>query len=533
MDEYTYRTGTGPEDLRWLLGALGARGLAGMFRRGEQAVHCSRVDEDGYLAPADGDDNGPATVSAATTDVLVARLALNYKITRTRRIGDVEFEEEALFPAQVAKYALAVLDQAPNLRPLRGVTHTPMVRRDGSILDRPGYDRATGFLYLPTVDVPPVPDQPTAEQLAAATALLRGLVADFAWAGEHDEANYFGLLLLPLLRELCPPPYKLGAIGARQPGSGKTLLAEILRIVHGGVFRSEMPADEPELGKSITSILTQTTAPVVTFDNVTGILRSSKMAGLLTSAEYSDRVLGSTNETSMVNDRIWTLTGNNLALGGDLVRRSVWVTIDPRVPNPELRTGFRIPNLPAHVAEHRGEILAALLTWVRAWSVAGGEFSLVGSDSYARATGVIRAILRVAGIPGTFDHTDSRQQQLGSDDDEWRDFLVAVRAEFGDRAWTVRDLVQALDEKFDVTSYRAAPTEAATRLLDALPGPLLEKVGRTGAATIGRSLGMWLTNRQGRWAGDVNVRSAGKDAHSKTQSWRIETFGDDSKAGPW
>ena len=382
--------------------------------------------------------------------------------------------EEHLFPAQVAKLALAVLDQAPNLRPLRGVTHTPMVRDDGSILGTPGYDDAAGFLYLPTVAVPEVPENPTPAQLTAATKLLRGLVDEFVWVGEHDEANYFGLLLLPLLRELCPPPYKLGAIGARQPGSGKSLLNEILRIVHGGVFRSEMPTDDTELGKVLTSILTQTTAPVVQFDNVSGILRSSKLAGLLTSREYSDRVLGSTNETSMVNDRVWTLTGNNLALGGDLIRRSTWVTIDPRVPNPESRTGFRIPNLPAHVAANRGKILAALLTWVRAWAVAGMKFELAGSDSYARSTGVVRGILQVAGVPGTFDHVDSRQQKLGNDDDEWRDFLLAIRGDFGDRAWSTKEMLGRVHDGRD------HPHGFLRHLRALAPDPARRRAGRAG-----------------------------------------------------
>ena len=533
-----YIVGTGPDDLRWLLAELGAHGLSGMFRRAQMAVHCSRIDEDGYLPPTDDrDDNGPATISPVTPDVLVARLALAYKILKSVGRGDNKVLMEALFPGQVAKLALAVLDQAPNLRALRGVTHTPMVRADGSIIGKPGYDDAAGFLYLPTVAVPAVPERPTAEQLAAATKLLRGLVDEFAWVGDHDEANFFGLMLLPLLRELCPPPYKLGAIGARQPGSGKSLLAEILRIVHGGVFRSEMPTDDAELAKALTSILTQTTAPVVTFDNVSGILRSSKLAGLLTSAEYSDRVLGSTNETFMVNDRLWTLTGNNLALGGDLIRRSLWVTIDPRVPNPESRTGFRIPSLPAYVAEYRGAILAALLTWVRGWAAAGATFELAGSDSYARSTGVVRGILQAAGVPGTFDHVDSRQQKLGNDDDEWRDFLLAIRGAFNDRAWTTKELLGKVHdgrEPFGALVDSYGPEHPIS--LDAVPGELAEKITRARSTTaVARPLGMWLRNREGRWAGDVTVRRVGEERKG-AGLWRVETFGEPraGRAGePW
>jgi len=111
-----------------------------------------------------------------------------------------------------------------------------------------------------------------------------------------------------------------------------------------------MPHDDAELEKSISSILTCTTAPVVQFDNVSGTLRSSRLAALLTSREYSGRILGSTNSVDMVNDRLWTLTGNTLNLGGDLVRRTLWCTIDPGCPDPQLRTGFKL-DTPAYVAQ--------------------------------------------------------------------------------------------------------------------------------------------------------------------------------------
>src|SRR5688500_20378172 len=49
-----------------------------------------------------------------------------------------------------------------------------------------------------------------------------------------------------------------------------------LPIFHGGVLRSEMSRDAAELTKQITAILDTTAAPVVTFDNLTGTLRSEE-----------------------------------------------------------------------------------------------------------------------------------------------------------------------------------------------------------------------------------------------------------------
>jgi hypothetical protein len=308
---------------------------------------------------------------------------------------------------------------------LRAVVHSPVIRADGTILAEPGYDPETRLLHLPEpgLDVPKVPDRPDATDVRRAVALLNEMVAGFPFVTEHHRANFIGFMLTPLLRELVPPPYKMCAITAPQPGSGKSLLATCLRRIHGGIFRSETPPDEAEMRKTISAILETTTAAVVQIDNVTGPLRSSVMSGMLTNARWSDRRLGvnagPNAHIETANDRLWMITGNNVSIGGDLPRRTIPVVIDPRIPHPERRTGFAITNLESWVAEHRGELLAALLTLIRAWVVAGRPVDTATvSDDYAPWIETVRGILRNAGIEGVFDHPDT-QVETGVDDVEW------------------------------------------------------------------------------------------------------------------
>lgn len=512
----------------WLKEEIGSGQLSGMFRRGLELVHCPRIGHDGYIPSADGADDGPAQVRPMNYSTLASRIQYSYWVVKNTEDGPVA----ALFPKDAARPACDAVDLLPNVRPLRGVVHSPIVRTDGSILGAAGYDSATQLLYLPDrgLALPAVPERPTPEQVEAAVDLLDRMVAGFDFLTKSDKANYFGLLITPLLRELAPPPWKLAAIGAPQPGSGKTLLASVARIIHGGVFRSEMPEDDAEMRKAISTILDVTTGPVVHFDNCTGVLRSSTLAGLLTSPVWEDRRLGGNTMMSAANDRLWTITGNNLSLGGDLVRRAFWVTIDPAVPDPHLREDFAIPDLERWARDHRGELLAALLTLVRAWVSAGRPITRKGSDSYAGWIAAVDGILTIAAVPGVFDARESARQTVGSDDDEWREFLEAVEQEFGATEWTVKALLARVHDGQDGSGdYGNAYAASHPIPLDALPAELAERAARsrTGLGTLSKSLGRWLMNRDGRWAGRLTVRRVGRD-RNKVALWRIQSLPDAS-----
>lgn len=524
------------ESAEWLRQTLGADRLSGMFARSGEIVHTARIREAGYVPPCDVDDDGVVQVRRMTAPQVAARVQFSYdcRAVKTSRATGAPVEHAEMFPLEAAKRVCdAGVDLLPALRPLRGVVHVPIPRADGSLLTEPGYDAVSRLLYLPLdgLDVPPVPAIPTRAQRDRARDLLRHLVCDFAFKSADDEANYLGLLLTPLLREMVPPPYKLIAIGAHNQGSGKSLLADVARIIHGGVFRSELPDNAEELRKSVTSILESTTGPVVTWDNVTGRLASSVLAGLLTSSTWSDRRLGANEMVTRDNDRLWTLTANNLTLDGDMVRRTVQITIDPAVPNPEQRRDFQIENLWTWTREHRGELVAALLTLIRAWVGAGRPLRRrVGADTYQTWIETVDGILGHAGIAGTFDGRDAQRVTVGAGDEEWRDFLESVHGQFGERPWTVKQmlaLVQDVPERPTGDSFAAAEAARHPIPLDALPAELGERVtrGRIGPLVIAKSLGRWLSNREGRWAGEqITVRRAGH-TREKVALWRIEHLG--------
>jgi hypothetical protein len=515
---------TAAEMTYWLQSALGSGSLSGFFRRTGQVVHTPRVDEAGYVPPVDEhDENGPAQIQAVSPGQLTAKIQYAhrcYKVVKNKETKE-DHEVPALFPLEAAKRAVDAPEAMVMLRPLGGVTHTPMVRRDGSILAAPGYDSGSAFLFLPGPGVKslPVPEVPSQEEVSRAVGLLDEMVAGFPWETKDDKANYYGLLLTPLLRLLAPPSYKAFFIGAHQPGSGKTLLADVARILHGGILRSEMPMDEPEIKKMTTSMLATTSAPVIHVDNVTGVLRSPTLAGLLTSdGELQDRELGSSRNLTFTNDRVWVFTGNNPSLGGDMVRRTITIMIDPNMANPETRS-FAIQDLPAWVRERRNQILWSLMVMIRHW-VASGRRPAVRqqSDSFATWESVVEGILQACGVVGEFDKQSGQRAAKGGDDDGLAALLEYIWESRRDEKWTTAQLLTAEPDEFRASAQ------------DWLPTVILDKLARSEAGGR-RSLGRWLLNRVGRWVTTEDgvplvIRQAGKN-RNKVEQWQVETHSPD------
>ena len=67
-------------------------------------------------------------------------------------------------PVRLCRSVLAAAPW-PQLPALAGIIEVPTVRPDGSLLTRPGYDKATGLLFDPGyTHFPPIPTSPTREQ---------------------------------------------------------------------------------------------------------------------------------------------------------------------------------------------------------------------------------------------------------------------------------------------------------------------------------------------------------------------------------
>jgi len=503
---------------------MGVGLLTGLYLRDGTVMHTPRMGSDGYIPPKHPlADDGPAQIRAVDAERLGALVDGAYQVVTTTAKGAVFAKH---FPPGLAARLLgaAAVELCPNLPEISGVTHTPIVRPDGSVLDEPGHDTSTRLLYLPTAGMGAVkvPEVPSPAEIAAAREVVLTPIRDFPFVSTVHRANWLGMAITPLIRTIVPPPYQLGIIEASNPGSGKSYLLAILRLIHSAAVRSALPATNEEWSKVVPALLSATTAPIIAFDNVRGVIKSSYLEGLLTLPEIADRVLGRNDKTvRLANDRLWIMTGNNATYGGDLARRILRCEIDPGIPDPQRRQ-FDL-NPVTWVTRHRAAYLSALLTLVRAWAMEGQPVHRVNrSDDYATWIGTVRGIQEVAGFDmrdGLFaDDGASAPTEVSEDDAEWGTFLQVLEEHFGHRPFTGRDIASRIEGDYS----DATPDGRIAREL--VPGMILERT-KTGHAE--RSIGRWLSNREGRWVANLCIRNVGKvdigpQKHSKL--YRVERF---------
>ena len=232
------------------------------------------------------------------------------------RAGGKDGPKPADCPMKIAATYLARLDW--RLPTLTGVVEAPIMRPDGSILSACGYDAATGLYLQVEADWPKVPDEPTrADALTAANALFQPF-AEFPFVDEAARSVFIAAILTAIQRRLLESA-PIFAFDAPSQRSGKSLLAEAVGLLATGrkPAATGVSSQPEELRKAITSALREN-QPIVNLDNITHVLSSADLARAVTQSEYSDRLLGVNRMLRLPTNILWTATGNNLTVRGDL-----------------------------------------------------------------------------------------------------------------------------------------------------------------------------------------------------------------------
>jgi hypothetical protein len=289
----------------------------------------------------------------------------------------------------------------PGVRHLEAVVDYPVLRPDGTILDRPGYDPDSGLLIELAGEPLGLPESPARADALGAVAQLLEVVHDFPFASPCHQAAWLAALLTPLARFAFAGPAPLFLVDANVRAAGKGLLLDcISRILTGERFTvATYTSDEDELRKRITA-LALAGDRLVLFDNLEGHFGNAVLDAALTATSWEDRILGVNRMARAPLFVTWYATGNNVAVHADTSRRVCHIRLESPEERPEERSEFRHSDLLAWVGEHRPRLLAAALTILRAYFVAGRprqELTPWGSfDGWSR---LVRSAVVWAGLP--------------------------------------------------------------------------------------------------------------------------------------
>jgi hypothetical protein len=301
----------------------------------------------------------------------------------------------------------------PGVHHLEAVVDYPVLRPDGTVLCKPGYDPDTGLLLEPTGIVPFVPDHPTKDDAIVARDVLLEVVADFPFEREVHRSAWLASLLTPLARFAFLGPAPLFLVDANVPAAGKGLLLNCSSlIICGERFTiATYTSNEEELRKRITA-LALAGDRLVLFDNLEGKFGNQVLDAALTGTTWKDRLLGFNRAVEAPLYMTWYATGNNVAVATDTARRICHVRLESPVERPEERNDFRHPNLLAWVGANRQGLLAAALVVLRGYCAAGcPELGLPAWGSFEGWCALVRSAVVWVELPDPAETRTLLQEQ--------------------------------------------------------------------------------------------------------------------------
>ncbi|QBD81137.1 hypothetical protein EPA93_36260 [Ktedonosporobacter rubrisoli] len=429
-------------------------------------------------------------------------------------------------PRDLADQLLALPPGKWPLPPLKAIVEAPVLRANGTILDKPGYDAQTGLYYVPArgMERCQIPEQPTPEDVQAATSLIEKIFVDFPFEGQADRANAYALLLTPFVRYAVKKDIQLALLDANNAGTGKGLLANLVSIAATGETTSPMSAknDDDEWRKAILTELLQSPRMVI-IDNIRGMLESATLELMLTGGGLNERILGQSKSAKPKNEATWIATGNNLLIGGDLARRSYRIRLLSQTAKPEERTDFAIADLEQWMYDHRPEVVSALLTLARAWYVAGQPQPLhvprLGSFTHWAQT--VGGILEYAGIEGFQQNRDELKSRNNEEAQECEVFLAAWYEAYQGKWLSTAEITRHLQTEQNRRETQFENEPSANALFDALPASLRKALAerpKSFDVTLGRWLGKRIETVYGL-AGYHLEKTV--DSHTRASQWRV------------
>lgn len=408
-------------------------------------------------------------------------------------------------PPAVAEGLLARSGEWRHIAPLRGFVEAPCLRDDGSVFDTPGYDADSELFFAGAV--PPGYETPGETRAAASAAAdwIVDLLDDLPFVSTHDKSALLAGIIMALVRRVLPSAPLIG-ITAPTPGTGKSMVADAISIIATGRRAAVigLGKDDIEADKRLTGALLAGDA-VVAIDNIERPIFGDLICQALTQPTIRIRALGGSDLADTPTNTTLIATANNIDVRGDLRRRVMLVRLDAKTERPELREFTR--DFLADVVTHRGKLVTAALTLVRAYLASGERAKVTPFGSFEAWSRWCREPLVWVGLTDPLEASKSLVEQ-DPDLKVQKQLFAAWERIFGEAPVTATTLINAA--MGDV----AGGIKSDPELKGALEVVCNEKIAS-------RRLSYWLRRHRERMLDGLRLESAGEDNHTKVDKWRL------------
>lgn len=482
-----------------------------VFQRDGELVRIVRIAE----------SEADATILAGTPQIRrIVPATLTEHLTRSARWSRFDARRkkmvEAVPPSSVVQ-AVAARGEYRGIRPIVGIAEAPMLRPDGTIMQDAGYDGATGYVYLPSIEFPRVADRPALEDAHRALAELAEVFADFPYRAEADRIVPVAAILTLLARPAIRGSVAAVVLDATTRGSGKTLQGDCVSLVATGRPAGKMtwPSDEIELEKVLASYALRGAA-LILFDNVTTRFGGGPLDKVLTARDRVElRVLGKSELPSLTWRALVLASGNNVEIAGDTCRRVLVSRLESTLETPENRTGFVHDPLLEWVSSERPRLVCAALTILRAWVVAGRpRLTPRQWGSYEEWTGIVPQALVFAGAT---DPMGAKLQELADDPDRRdRAAIIDGIARLAPDGISLRGLITSL---YPTDRRQDGPPDGYDQFREALESMTRTKPGQVPSVA---ALGNALRRHRGAVTGG---RKLVAETGRQVATWRVVDLG--------
>jgi hypothetical protein len=403
-------------------------------------------------------------------------------------------------PEKYTKLFLAQHDEW-NVPCLKGIIHTPTLRKNGSCIQTGGYDKESALYLSLNEEFPEIQESPTEQEGKKGLETLEDLLKDFPFVTPSCISVAISAILTSLIRKsLDSAPMFI--FSAPKAASGKTLLADVVSLVATGEEKGciSFCGNEAEERKRIVSLLASGTE-VICFDNVDKPFESTSLCTILTEKEYRDRILGHSKIISVYTQATFMATGNNFRVRGDLSSRTLLCSLDPKCEHPGKRSFDR--DIRKYILDNRAKLVHAGLTILKSYLSKGSpKQNIEEFGRFERWSNTVRSSLIWLGMKDPCN-TKETIEERDPEKESIELFLHAWKEAFEEKAVT-SNYISKLSQK---------PKDAEKKLLDVL-------FSMFGNDLNARRLGSFFRSIELRIEGGMKLKRAG--IHHQAVLWQLE-----------